>query len=80
MPSIVSISEPTDDTFIDGVTGINVRPSHPEDIVSAVDRMINDTSMLEAMGKAASALARENFKIESNLRKLISCYSRLLGR
>lgn len=73
-PSIVSVQKPYDDTLIHGVTGLAISPKSTDEIVSAIEYLINNPDKCLSMGAAAKTLAEENFDVVRNSSKLLALY------
>jgi len=74
VPSIVAVTNPMPDTFIDGVTGIAIPKESPEKLAEAIFYFFNNPSKLEEMGRNAKKLAEKNFTPMANARKLLDVY------
>lgn len=74
VPSIVAISEPRDDTFIDGVTGINVSAKDAVQLADAIEYMYTHESERLSMGERAQELAKKNFDAKLNAESVLSLY------
>ena len=79
VPSIVAVSDPRGDTFVDGETGIRVPARDPERLAAAIERLYRDRAELRRMGERARALALEHFDIRRNAEKVLAVYRALLG-
>ena len=80
VPSIVAVSDPHPDTFVDGETGICVTARDPERLAAAIERLYRDRAELRRMGENARALALEHFDIRRNAEKVLGLYRMLLER
>ncbi len=76
-PSIIAIDKPAADTVITDVTALCIPARSPEDLAKAAARMESDRTMVEQMGKAARAMAQENFRQESCAAKLSALYAEI---
>jgi len=77
-PSIVAIENPYPDTFIDGVTGLQIRERDPESLYGAIKKMYDNPSLIIDMGEQAYQLAVTNFNSERNAKKMLAIYESLL--
>jgi glycosyltransferase involved in cell wall biosynthesis len=78
VPSIVAIDNPQEDTILNGHTGICIPAKSPIAIAEAIMFFYSHPGELERMGEAAFQLAKKNFDIDSNAKKMIDIYNRLL--
>ncbi len=74
VPSIVAVQNPYEDTLINGVTGLAIQPKSVNDIVSAIEYLMNNPEKCRSMGAAAKALAEKNFDVARNSAELLSVY------
>lgn len=74
VPSIVAVQNPNEDTLINGVTGLAILPKSVNEIVSAIEYLINNPEKCQSMGVAAKALAEKNFDVARNSAQLLSIY------
>jgi glycosyltransferase involved in cell wall biosynthesis len=80
IPSIVAVKSPKADTLVDGVTGLALATSQPEEIAAAIARLAGDRSLLRQLGEAAQALARRNFDPRQNAKALLDVYRSVLNQ
>lgn len=73
-PSIVAVQKPYDDTLIHGVTGLAISPKSADEIVSAIEFLMDNPDKCLSMGAAAKALAENNFDVVRNSAELLSVY------
>lgn len=73
-PSIVVITQPMSDTFIDGVTGIAIADGSVQNLCNAYKFFCNNPNFISYMGEAAYELANKNFDINKNTEKLYKFY------
>lgn len=73
-PSIVVITQPMSDTFIDGVTGIAIADGSVQNLCNAYKFFCNNPNSISSMGEAAYELANKNFDINKNTEKLYKFY------
>jgi len=74
VPSIVSITDPQDDTIVDNETGICIKPKDPEALAGAVEYFYSRPDEIKRMGGLAYKLALKNFDIRKNSRKILESY------
>lgn len=74
VPSIVAVQNPYEDTLVHGVTGLAILPKSVNEIVSAIEYLMNNPEKCRSMGAAAKALAEKNFDIARNSAELLSVY------
>lgn len=79
VPSIVAVTDPTDDTIIDGVTGLTIPPHAPEHLAEAILACAADRERTQAMGQQAQALAERNFSVERNAAELFAVFQRCVA-
>ncbi|MFN7092165.1 MAG: glycosyltransferase family 4 protein [Allorhizobium sp.] len=79
VPSIVAVTDPTDDTIIDGVTGLTIPPHAPERLAEAILACATEPETTRAMGQEALALAVRNFSAERNAAELHSVFHRCVA-
>lgn len=73
-PSIVAITQPIGDTFIDGVTGVAIADGSIQNLCNAYKFFCNNPNSISSMGEAAYELANKNFDINKNSKKLYKIY------
>jgi glycosyltransferase involved in cell wall biosynthesis len=74
VPSIVAVQNPYEDTLVHGVTGLAILPKSVNEIVSAIEYLMNNPEKCRSMGAAAKALAEKNFDVARNSAELLSVY------
>lgn len=79
VPSIVAVTKPTADTLVPGVTGLAIRPKHPEELAQAILACASNMENVRSMGAAAKAMAERNFNPATNAGKLHQVYLRVLS-
>lgn len=79
VPSIVAVTDPTDDTIIDGVTGLTIPPHAPERLAEAILACAADREKTKTMGQEAKALAERNFSVERNAAELFGVFQRCVA-
>jgi len=78
VPSIVAITDPLDDTMIDGETGICVQPKNYRAIADAIEYFYSNSHEIKRMGEAAYQLALKNFDVKKNADKMLKIYKNCL--
>lgn len=79
VPSIVAVGRPTNDTLIDGETGIAIlKPDH-QLLADAILTFERNRSEVYRMGNNARALAETNFRPDVNAGRLLEVYRRSLS-
>lgn len=79
VPSIVAVTDPTDDTIIDGVTGMTIPPHMPERLAEAILACAVDRERTKGMGQEAKALAERNFSVERNAAELFHVFQKCVA-
>jgi glycosyltransferase involved in cell wall biosynthesis len=79
-PSILAISKPCPDTFVDGVTGKQVEAGNIGSIASAIEYYCKNPTARKELGKAALQLAETNFDIRKNAAKVFGIYNQIKQR
>jgi glycosyltransferase involved in cell wall biosynthesis len=75
----VAVTNPTDDTIIDGVTGLAIPPHAPERLAGAILACAADREKTKSMGQEAKALAERNFSVERNAAELFAVFQRCVA-
>ncbi|PCI02498.1 MAG: glycosyl transferase family 1 [Hyphomicrobiales bacterium] len=78
VPSIVAVTNPTNDTLIDSVTGLAVPPHAPQKLAQAILDCEADREKTKSMGIEAHKLAEQNFSVGRNAAKLFSVFETCL--
>ena len=78
VPSIVAITDPFDDTMIDGETGFCVPPKNYRAIADAIKYFYSNPNEIKRMGDAAYQLALKNFDVNKNAEKMLRIYKNCL--
>ena len=60
------------DTIVDGVTGIYVPPGDPKALRGAIERLLENPSEVERIGRAARAYIEENAGLDLFVQKIIA--------
>jgi len=74
VPSIVAVSDPREDTFIEGETGIRIPARDPVALADAIEHFCVHPGEVERMGAAARRLALRNFDIAANAARMLDIY------
>ena len=69
----------TAEAFIDGQTGIQVRPENVSDIVCAIEKYIDNASLAEKFGKAGRKFVEGKFTIENMVSSTIEVYNKIMA-
>lgn len=77
VPSIVAITNPNDDTIINNVTGVVIKPYSPVELANAIKLLYDNPSFLKKLGRNAKKLAFENFDVYKNAIKILQLYKLL---
>jgi glycosyltransferase involved in cell wall biosynthesis len=62
----------------DGLSGFIVPPEDPEQLATAIARLLSDPSQAMAMGLAGKKLAAERFTTEAMMNRITAVYEKLL--
>ena len=68
------------DWLEDGVNGLCVRPGHAGDLARALNELLSDASLGQAMGAAGRRSVSARFNAERHLRLLLDAYRRAGAR
>jgi glycosyltransferase involved in cell wall biosynthesis len=79
VPSIVSVSNPKEDTLIHMETGFAIKGKDPEDLYNAIKYYLNNPAEKNRMGINAYKLADINFNATTNSQKLRNLYYDLIN-
>lgn len=80
VPSIVAISNPLKDTFIDKVTGLRVKEKDYLDLAEKIIYLNKNRNLIKEFGKNAYSLSSKNFNSKVNGKKFIEAYKKLLKK
>ena len=80
IPSIVAIKNPTDDTIVHAETGICISEPSSALIAESIEKLYYDREKIAYLGRKARQLARLNFDIEKNGKKVLGMYQGLANR
>ncbi|HEY8388163.1 MAG TPA: glycosyltransferase, partial [Parasegetibacter sp.] len=78
-PSILAVTDPKPDTFIPGVTGLQVTPGDVGAIVEAIKRFYLQEDLKTTLGTGALELAKENFDSKKNATAMLEIYREMLA-
>ncbi|MGJ7575240.1 glycosyltransferase [Variovorax sp. RB2P76] len=78
-PAIVSVSHPSPDTLVPGVTGLAILGKDPEGLAKAIDIFISDRKALLDMGKNSKQLSEKYYDQQSNSNRILEIYRELLN-
>ena len=78
VPSILAISEPMDDTFIDGETGLTYLSSDYKDLANKIMYLYDNPMIRSDMGEKALALADKNFDQIVNAKEVLKKYQQMI--
>lgn len=79
-PCIVALSDPKEDTVINGTTALCIKEKDHKDLFDAMFKLYNDNELRGSMGKNANELAKRNFDLKKNTQVLLSIYKDLLTK
>ena len=77
IPSVVAVRNPVPDAIVHEVTGLAISSPAPELIADAIQRLVENESFRQALGRQARQWAEENFAIEANVAQMHQIYQRL---
>ena len=77
VPSLLSVSNPINDTFINNKTGIIVNSLSPKDIAEKIIYLYNNPKERKNMAMQAFKLANKNFNSSKNAIKLLKKYKNI---
>ncbi len=78
VPSIVAVENPLPDTLVDGETGIAIPGRNPQKLAEAIMYFADHPDEVRRMGANARELAERNFNPDTNARKLLAIYTRVV--
>lgn len=78
VPSIVAVENPLPDTIVDGETGIAIPGRNPQKLANAIMHFADHPEELRRMGANARELAMRNFDPDTNAKKLLAIYERVV--
>ena len=77
IPSIVSVLDSNNDTFIDNETGIKIEKKNINDLARAMNFFINRPNKIIEMGSKAKDMSIKYNDPKLNTKKLIDLYKKL---
>ncbi|CAM2951469.1 glycosyltransferase family 4 protein [Vibrio mytili] len=77
VPSIVAVDNPTYDTFIPDVTGLQIKQNDINDLVEKILKLKNDHEFLQELGEGAFSMTEKFYNINNNAKKMLSVYDNL---
>ncbi|HQN65184.1 MAG TPA: glycosyltransferase family 4 protein [Methylophilus sp.] len=80
IPSIVAIKNPVEDALIHNVTGLAIEKSEPRLLADAIDRLVLNGTLRQALGQQARDWAQRLFSIEASADQLLKEYLRILEK
>jgi glycosyltransferase involved in cell wall biosynthesis len=80
VPSIVAINDPSDDTIVNGKTGICIDPGNAAQLADAIEYLAVNKRVRKQMGDAAYKLALKNFDSRKNAQKVLRVYNSLVNQ
>jgi len=78
IPSIAAISNPFNDTFVNGETGLTVNTSDYRDLAEKIMYLCDYPKIRKSMGKKAFLLSNKNFNAKINAKKLLLEYKKIV--
>jgi glycosyltransferase involved in cell wall biosynthesis len=80
VPVIATAIGGTDEVVVDGVTGLLVPPRDAEALAAAIDRVLSDRRLAEALSDAGSVRVAGEFGVEQMVARVEAVYAGLLAR
>lgn len=78
VPSIVAVENPYPDTLVHGETGLAIPARNPQKLAEAIMHFADNRDDVRRMGRNARQLAETNCHPESNAKKLLAVYTRVI--
>ena len=78
IPSIVSISSPHEDTFINNHTGLNIKKNDYVELVDKIIYLYKNKNFLKNFGENSYKLSTKNFNSKENGKKIKALYRKVL--
>jgi glycosyltransferase involved in cell wall biosynthesis len=78
-PVIATNSGGTAEAVVDGFTGILVEPGNSKALAQAMIKLLDDTSLMERLGRQARENVERHFTIETMMERIESLYKTLLA-
>lgn len=80
IPSIVAVRNPTNDTIVDGESGVCIPEPGGALIADAIENLFYDREKIVGLGQKAKQLAQLNFDIEKNAEMVLGMYQDLANK
>ena len=77
-PSIVSLEQPEDETFIPGVTGELVEPDNPKDLTDCIRLYILQNEKYLDQSKSCVTFYKKNFDIQKSVKSIVGVYQSVM--
>lgn len=77
LPSIAAVTEPIEDTIVNGETGVTIRPRHEDELAAAIEHLYLHPDVRAEMGRKARALALGGFEATRNAMSMLKLYESL---
>jgi glycosyltransferase involved in cell wall biosynthesis len=78
VPSIVAVENPLPDTLVHGETGLAIPGRNPKKLAEAIMHFADHPDDVRRMGDNARELAERNFNPDTNAKKLLAIYARVV--
>lgn len=78
VPSIVAVENPLPDTLVHGETGLAIPGRNPQKLAEAIMHFADCPENVRRMGANARELAERNFNPDTNAKKLLAVYRRVV--
>ena len=80
LPSIVAVDNPKEDTIIDNVTGLVVKPLSSSDLIKKILILKNQKEFKKKLGNNAFQMSLKNFDAQKNANLTIDLYKNILNK
>ena len=80
LPVVASRVGGLPEVVVDGETGFLVEAEKPEAAAEALERLLNEAGLREAMSEAAARFVRERFELQSCVRTMLLAYDQALSK
>ena len=80
LPSIAAVENPKDDTIIDNVTGLIIKPNSSFDLIEKILILKNDKDLRNKLGKNAAQMSLKNFNAQKNAKLITLLYKNTLKK
>jgi glycosyltransferase involved in cell wall biosynthesis len=64
---------------LDGETGLTVPPGNPQALAAAINRLLDDQGLRQSLGQAGVRRARQEFSLDTMLRRTLALYENVTG-